>query len=268
MDDYVELLSSFVAAYDEVAPQSGRREPILLITSLQVNRLMHHALRGADRPEAPDEATLELMNAQGWIDIEYTGSGLSFVPTPSGRSFLEAHQRIGADLIVNDISGIIAAVRSQSSTASPFTWGPIREILISLKSYWESAGFPATGLALPPVYEAVAKESSETDARLLSGAIRRLYDADYLDTVYTELQSLDGPAEVRFTEKTFQAVDGWPGASNTDLAEALLDAVSAAATHETDSEKKGKLDAFTSAARDIGVETLSEVLAKVALGGV
>jgi hypothetical protein len=51
---------------------------------------------------------------------------------------------------------------------------------------------------------------------LFAATIRALTASDYLRPT-TDLSALDLPGEVEITEKAHAAVDGWPGASPTEL---------------------------------------------------
>jgi hypothetical protein len=72
---------------------------------------------------------------------------------------------------------------------------------------------------------------------------------------------------VALTDKAHSILDGWPGAAPSELAENLLAVLTATAAAEPDPVRKGRLEAFVGAVRDVGVSVTSEVLSKVIMGG-
>jgi thioredoxin-like negative regulator of GroEL len=77
----------------------------------------------------------------------------------------------------------------------------------------------------------------------------------------------DVPAEVAFTNRVHQALDGWPGAKPDELVENLLAVLAASARSEPDPAKKRKLERVTETIKELGISTASDVIAKVLLGG-
>lgn len=253
----------FIEAYDETRPGSSANEPLILVTSLQEDVLMHHGLAGNGSRDV-DKPTLEVMAAEGWIDIDYATSNLSFVPTPYGRSFVESSIRVDTEEALADVAPIVTAINDQDEAENRFAWGHVSETLGAIRNYWDSSGFPATGIALPAIYAAL----EDDQARLLGATVSRLYEGAYFSTRHPQLHSLDAPAEVILTEKAFQALDGWPGGSNIDMAVSLIAAIGDRAGIEGDPEKRSKLESLGKTAKEIGVETISEIVAKIATSSV
>jgi hypothetical protein len=248
-----------VEAHAVPHPNTNSREPVLYLRYLGGADLQHHAL--AENVRA-DETVLEELHREGWLDIDYRDHEWHIVPTPTGRRVIEQHDRVTKLEPLADVSSIVDAVSTQFDSENKLGWPAVRPVLLSLRGYWEAAGFSPHGIQLPAVLVALPEEHLP----LFVATVRALVSGDYLRGT-TSLLTHELPAEVALTDRAHVVVDGWPGAPPDELAENLLAVLENSATVETDPVRRRRLQRLAETVREVGVSTAGEVLAKVMLGG-
>ena len=221
--------------------------------------LNHHAL--AD-PPAVDDALLEELSSQGYLDIDYREHNWNLTPTASARSLVEQHQRILDLEPVADLQPVLDAVAEQAGSSNKLAWPAVRPVLGALRTYWEAGGFSPHGVAIPAVLAALPEEHEG----LFIATMRALVGGDYLLRM-TDLSANDMPAEVAFSDRAHSVLDGWPGASPDELVENLLAVVAAMAAAETEPSRKRRLEGLAETVRELGVATAGDVLARAFTGG-
>ena len=264
----MDILGVFVEAHALPDPRTGQREPIYYHESLGGTSLQHHALP-EQRPEV-DEAALDELVGQGLLREDYTSSQYTrkFTPTPEGRRVVEQQARVDAEDPAAPVEPLIAALEAQEQASNKLAWPVVRPVLQALRDYWEVGGMSPHGIQLRALVQTVPNH------RLLATTIRALVNNGYL--VPTTNLALAAPAsaglgelpmEVALTERTHEALDGWPGAIPSELVENLLAVLSEEAEAEPDPDRKKRLRQVAQAVRDVGVETAGAVLAKAMTGG-
>jgi hypothetical protein len=266
--DEIAALRALVEAHAIPDPRSGSREPIWYLPGH--DEFMHHALTTENKPDV-DSALLQEMNVKGLISIDYSGSNnWKLTPTEHGREVVEEHDRSAGEPGPEN-EQIVGAVVAQLDHENPLAWQAVRPTLAAIRVCWQAAGYRDFGIALLP-----AARSMEDDAlTLFAATIRALIGAGYLtpgrlSATVTDENGRAGmlPTEVALTEKAHAVLDGWPGAAPTELAENLVAVLAAAIAAEPDPVRKGRLEAFLGAVKEIGVSVTSDVLAKVISGAV
>lgn len=260
MDDPLDALVSIVAAHNVVDEESGLRERLIYLTGYGAGFRGHLTVNSDDLPHV-DTSTLEDMSAAGWIDIEYGNSSFKIAPTPYGRQLVASKERIDA-YDVSETDGIVAAVATQSADVNPLSWNSVRPVLEAMRKQWAQDNFPSMGLPTARVFEQLPAENRG----LFAETLRSLESSRYIESANPELQTHDAPAEVKFTDRSLQALDGWPGATGNQIAENLLSVVAAAAMAESNPDDRSKLEHLGEAARDLGIDLLSEVISKAVWG--
>jgi hypothetical protein len=99
--------------------------------------LKHHAL--AD-PPAVDDALLEELSSQGYLDIDYREHNWNLTPTASARTLVEQHQRVLSLEPLADVDPVVDAVATQAGASNKLAWPAIRPVLSALRQYWEAGG--------------------------------------------------------------------------------------------------------------------------------
>ena len=255
----VSLLRALVKAH-ETPGSDGTREPIYVFRHSGGETLQHHALP-ADAP-AFDETMLEDLHASGHIDIDYRERSSRLTPTPEGRRLIKQLEAVENTEARADLTEFLEAVERQRRSPNKLAWPAVRPVLLTMRRYWEDAGFDADGVAVLPLYAAVPDDAEA----MFVATIRSLLASGYLDLA-ADISFNEVPALVRFTDRAFEVLDGWPGASNQDLAENLIAVLTERAERESDPEKKRRLERWRDTVKELGVSTASEVLAKVLTGG-
>jgi hypothetical protein len=221
--------------------------------------LEHRAL---DDPPTVDDALLEELSYQGYLDIDYREHNWNLTPTPAGRALVEQHQRILDLDPVADMQPVLDAVATQATASNKLAWPAVRPVLAALRQYWEAGGFSAHGVAIPAILAALPEEHEG----LFIATVRALEGGEYLVST-TDLSANDMPAEVAFSDRAHSVLDGWPGAAPEELVENLLAVVSASAVSENDPRRKRRLEGFAETVRELGVATAGDVLARALAGG-
>jgi hypothetical protein len=255
------LLVAFVNAHAVPLPNTGNREPILLLSYDGGAHLQHHGL--LEVPSDADEALIDELHHQGLISIEYQSGGTKLItPTPQGRAAAAEYERAQSAEAVADPSPLLNAIAAQSASESQLAWPSVRPVLVALRDYWAAGGFSIHGIQLRPLATAVPEEHEG----LFVATIRSLVQGDYLRADGS--LSFGGiPSEVQLTDRARSILDGWPGADPRELVENLLAVLAEQARSELDPTKKKRLEAVGSTIKDLGVATVSETLAKVLTGG-
>lgn len=253
------VLSALVEAHAQPHPNTGGREPIMYLKFMGGAGLKHHAL---DDPPAVDDALLEELAYQGYLDIDYRQHNWNLTPTASARELVEQHQRVLSLEPVADVQPLLDAVAAQAETSNKLAWPAVRPVLAALRQHWEAGGFSSQGVALPAIFAALPKEHEG----LFTATIRALVGGDYLLRT-TDLSANDMPAEVAFSDRAHAVLDGWPGAAPEELVENLLAILSATAASEKDPGRKRRLEGFAETVRELGVATAGDVLARALAGG-
>lgn len=126
------VLGALVAAHAEPQSATGSRLPIMYVRHLGGQQLEHHAL---DDPPPVDDALLEELSYQGYLDIDYREHSWNLTPTPSGRSLVEQHQRVLSLEPVADVEPVLAAVATQAESSNKLAWPAVRPVLAALRTY-------------------------------------------------------------------------------------------------------------------------------------
>jgi hypothetical protein len=264
--DELAVLRMIVEAHAQPDPNSGTREPIYYIEHF--NKVSHHAISG-EQPYV-DDALVHELHVKNLISINYSGPNTQqLTPTQFGRETIERLNRVSADATA-DVAQVVQAFHRQAAQANPMAWPAIRPVLEALRDYWQASGYPAHGIGFAPIVQALPDEA----ANVFGATLRALSEGGYLSTGALRLGATldDGttvhfPLEAELTEKARSVLDGWPGATPTELVENLLAVLAFAAENEPDPERRGRLERFLSAAGEVGVSVGSEVMAKVITGG-
>ena len=257
----LNILEALVQAHEVPYPGSQTREPIMFLRHLGGHTVQHHALDAAD-VEGLDEAMLEELQAKGLLDIEYREHNWNFRPTPLARSVVEAHARVSASDPTADVAPIVDAARAQAQAGNPLAWPEVRPVLLALREYWHQSGFPEHGVALRAILEAIPDELFD----LFKATVRTLERGEYL-SASSDLAIAGVPGEVTFLDRAHAAIDGWPGASSTELVENLLAVIARAETATDDPGEQGRLRKLGETVREVGVATAGDVLARAMMGG-
>lgn len=257
--DPLVVLAALVAAHSEPQSTTGTRLPIMYVKHLGGQHLDHHAL--AD-PPAVDDAVLEELSAQGYLDIDYRQHNWNLTPTAEGRQVVEQHQRVLTLEPVADVQPLLDAIAAQAESSNKLAWPAVRPVLGSLRSYWEAGGFRPHGVALPAILAALPEQHEG----LFVATVRALVGGDYLLRL-TDLSANDMPAEVAFSDRAHAVLDGWPGAAPAELVENLLAVLAATAASEPDPARKRRLEGFAETVRELGVAAAGDVLARAFTGG-
>lgn len=258
----IELLRAFVEAHEVPLERTGTREPILYLKYLGGADLQHHAFE-AEPFATVDDALLEEMHGDRLIDIDYRENSWLIVPTPEGRSVIEAVDRVESLTPVAEVGSIVEAISAQSESSNKLAWPMVRPVLLGIKRYWEEGGFSEHGVALAPLVNSIPEDQRP----LFSATVRSLNKAAYLRPT-TELAIEGIPAEVDITDKAHAVLDGWPGAAPEDLFENLVAVLRSEMETTASPQQKKKLEKVLESVREVGVATVGEVLAKVATGGI
>lgn len=256
--DALTALTALVGAHARPHPNTGARIPIIYLKHLGGATLDHHAL---DDPPAVDDALLEELSYQGYLDIDYREHNWNLTPTASARTLVEQHQRVLSLEPIADLQRVLDAVAAQAGTSNKLAWPAVRPVLAALREYWEAGGFSPHGVAIPAILAALPEEHEG----LFIATIRALVGGDYLVRT-TDLSANDMPAEVAFSDRAHAVVDGWPGAAPDELVENLLAVIAATAASEQSPERKRRLESFAETVRELGVATAGDVLARAFTG--
>jgi hypothetical protein len=259
--DALPVLTAIVDAHDVRHPRTGARDAIDIFRSAGGPRIQHRAIEEGSPLFDADDALFEELRDHGLINIDY-GSGIWHItPTTAGRETVEQHQRVMAREPVADIGPLLGAIEAQSEAEHKLAWEAVRPVLAALRRYWEDGGLSRHGVQLVAVLEGVPDEHLD----LFAATLQALVAGEYL--VPTGGLSANGvPAEVAFSNRALQALDGWPGASPDELVENLLAVLAASAGSEPDPAKKRKLERVAETIKELGISTASDVIARVLLG--
>jgi hypothetical protein len=265
--DMLAALRAFVAAHAVPDPRTGSRDPIMYLPFR--GGLMHPAL-GEDRPSV-DDALIEELHDNGLISIDYGANSWQITPTSQGRRVVEEEERSRSGEPAADIAPLRAAFERQAEVPNPLAWPAVRPVLEALRAYWQESGYPAHGISLLPVADKLA----DSAAPAFAATIRALVASGYLDRgslggtiVDDDGRRSEFPGEVALTDRAHAVLDGWPGASPSELVENLLAVLVRSAAEEGDPTRRRRLETVTSAIKELGVSVTSEVIAKVVAGGV
>lgn len=261
MDDPLSALRTISKVHAQIDPDTGHRHPLIYLTGPGAGFRGHIEAPSAEMPDV-DQALLDDMRDTGWIDIDYGTSSYKVRPTPLGEAMCEATERCEIARDSSPPKDVLAAIADQFESESRMSWTSVRPVLAALRAKWEADGFSYNGLAAAPIWVSLPEEQRS----LFSETLRRLEAGGYIENQLPALTSHEAPAEFSFTERTMQTLDGWPGATSDQLAENLIAVVNSLAASEGDSDERSKLESFGEAAKDVGVEVLSELLAKTVLG--
>lgn len=187
---------------------------------------------------------------------------LVLAPSITGRQVIEDIERASDTQLSADVDELLEAMEFQARSENKLAWPAVRPVLVAFRRYWEASGFPATGIALPPLFAAIPEG---TDGRF-SATVRSFVTNGYLDGA-AAIKVHDLPAFVTFTDRAFAVLDGWPGASDQELVNNLLAVLAERAANESDAEKKKRFERLGETVRELGVSTAGDVLAKVLMGG-
>jgi hypothetical protein len=256
----MDLLRVLVEAHGEVHSRTGDREPIMYLRHIGGASLNHHALP-EELPRC-DDTDLEELHAAGLISIDYREHNWDVVPTPEGRAIVEQHKRVEALVLPTAVDDLLQALRAQSEKSNKFGWSAVRPVLAALRDYWERDGFPEHGIAVSTLAAALP----EVERALFTATINALLENAYLRSA-SPLRIGGVPAEVVLTERTYEVLDGWPGAAPEELVANLLAVLARAAESEADPVRRSKLERLAETVREVGVSMADEVLAKVMTGG-
>ncbi|HEX8123752.1 MAG TPA: hypothetical protein VF549_21050 [Solirubrobacteraceae bacterium] len=254
----IKLLRALVKAH-ETPGSDGTREPIYVFRHSGGQSLQHPAL--SDVP-AFDETMLEDLHAGGFIDIDYRERSSRITPTQDGRRLIKQLDAVEDTEARADVTAFIEAVELQGRSSNKLAWPAVRPVLLAMRRYWEDAGFDPDGVGLVPLYAAIPDDAEP----MFVATVRSLLASGYLDLA-ADIQFNDLPALVRFTDRAFEVLDGWPGASSQDLVENMLAVLTERAQGATDPDERRRLERWRDTVRELGVSTASEVLAKVLTGG-
>jgi hypothetical protein len=253
------VLAALVEAHAVVHPNTGRREPIMYLRHMGGADLQHH---GLDEVPAADDALLEELLGQGYIDIDYREHSWSIAPTAAGRALVEQHQRILSLDPVAEPQPVLDALAAQAESDTKLAWPAVRPLLAALRGYWEAGGFSVHGVQLPALLNVLPEQHEG----LFIATVRALVRGEYLLPT-TDLVANDVPGEVAFSDRAHAVLDGWPGAAPKELVENLLAVVAAAAASEQDPKRKRRLEGLAETVRELGVATAGDVLARAFAGG-
>ena len=260
--DPVALLVALVDAHSVPLPNTGTREPILFLPHFGGSEIQHHGFPPDAEPEV-DETVLEELHSSGMISIRYGEHGsMQIVPTAQGRSVAEEYTRTQSTEPSADISPVLAALSEQAKAANGLSWPAVRPVLAAMRDYWAAGGYSAFGIALQPILAAVPDDHGA----LFRATVRALAEGAYLKQT-GRLSGGGLPAEVKLTDRAHSILDGWPGAAPAELVENLLAVLSEQVRTESDPTRKSRLQSVLKGIRELGIETASEVLAKVISGG-
>jgi hypothetical protein len=256
--DQMTVLRLLVKAHAQPTEGSIVRSPIYYNPGSRSSTLQHHAL-----PDPPpvDDHMLEELSDTGAIDIDYGGNLWKLTPTRLGREMVEQLERIEGRVLGLDVAPLVEAISAQADSDNKLAWPVVRPVLASLRGLWEEGGFSPNGVQLPHV----ADELPDDQRQLFAATVRELIDSEYLQA--RPGLAINGlPAEVVMTDRTRVYLDAWPGAEPSELAENFLAVLTAAIAAETDPERKGRLERFAGAVRELGVAVTADVLAQLMLG--
>jgi hypothetical protein len=253
------VLAAFVEAHATPLPRGGGREPIMYFRHFGGTELQHHALAEV---HDVDDALLEELHMQGYLDIDYREHNWNLTPTAACRQLVEQHQRILSLDPVADPQPVLDALAAQAESDNKLAWPAVRPVLAALRAYWEAGGFSPHGVQLPALLKVVPEEHEG----LFIATVRALVGGDYL-LATTDLIANEVPAEVAFSDRAHAVVDGWPGAAPDELVENLLAVVVAAASSEKDPTRKRRLEGLVESVRELGVATAGDLLARAFAGG-
>ena len=261
-DNALPVLTAIVDLHEVRHPRGGDRKSIDIFRSAGGPVVQHHALKEGSPLYDADDALLEELRDHGLINIDYGSSIWHVSPTTTGRETVDQHCRVTAVEPVADVAPLLAAIAAQSEAENKLRWEAVRPVLAGLRRYWEDGGFSRHGIQVFALLKAVPDEHLD----LFTATLQALIASAYLEPT-TSLALDHVPAEVAFTNRANEALDGWPGARPDELVENLLAVLAASARSEPDSAKKRKLERVAETIKELGVATASEVIAKVLLGG-
>jgi hypothetical protein len=259
--DPMILLTALVKAHEIPVGQTGRREPIYGFKASGGLQLQHPSLN-----EIPDydEALLEELHAGGLVSIDYPGAGtLAITPTPTGRSAVDAYERVQTDEPIGDTAALLATIAAQADAVNRLGWPAVRPVLSALRDYWMAGGFSAHGIEMRTLLVSCPEEH----CGLFTATIRALVEGGYLEPTGS-LSVNNIPAELVLTDRARATLDGWPGAQPIELAENLLAVLAERAEREPDPVRKRRLVQVGDTVKELGMSLTSEVLAKVITGGI
>lgn len=256
----IELLTTIVDAHEQVHQATGSREPLMFIRFAGGHEITHHAISQGDL-DGLDEAMLEEMQAEGLIDLDYREHNTNFRPTALAHSVVEQHKRLGDLQPTADLSQLSQALKGQLAAEKKFAWTAVRPVLEALRSYWEESGFPQHGVNVGAIIQSLPAGED----KIFEATMRALLEGGYVAGT-SDLAIAGIPAEVIFTDRTRAILEGWPGATPTELVENLLAVINAISANEANPEKKRRLEKLAETVKEVGVSTAGEVLAKVLIG--
>jgi hypothetical protein len=255
------LLAVIVKAFDD-SDDRGRREPLFLFRAMQADVLQHRALP-PDFDRDLDVTVIEDLRYGGLIDVDEGRGTWRITPTPLGRQAARDLQAASETTLSAPARDFLEAVGQSAQADNPLAWPRLEAMLISLRQHWQAAGFPGDGVLMRPLIEAVPDE--QRNAAVV--ALRALLHGGYVEAS-SDIELMPGvPAITSLTSRAFEALDGWPSDSPAQLYERLLAGIAAEAEATTDPERKRRLQKVGESLRELGVNTASEVLSKVILGG-
>jgi hypothetical protein len=255
-DPIMKAVRAFVRAHEIKGGRNDEREAIIYFTGH--GELLHHAFDEDNPAPDVDDAFINELVYADLLDREFNNGTWSLAPTPAARNLVETADRVTDTKPRADLADLVAAVGAQAEAENKLGWVAVRPVLVALRRYWESGGFSQYGIQLPAILKALPAEH-----RALFGAtVRSFLEGEYLRALPTILETEGLPVEVTFTDRARSMVDGWPGASDQDRYENVLAVVESLREQATDEREKGKLATFRDAVRDVGVQTMSEVIAK------
>lgn len=258
-----EALIVFVDAHEIPHPNTGHREPILFIQTMGGGGIQHHGIPQESTPEV-DEALIEEMHSDGTISIDYnSGGSLSITPTALGRQLAKEHKRVTGSDSSGNFDGVLAAIAEQHTAAAKLAWPAVRPFLSALRDHWEAEGLSPHGISLIALFKVTPDEHDD----LALATLRALLADGYLrPTSAMAWGDPPMPAEVQFTDRSRQALDGWPGADPPDLVANLLAVLAEEAAAEPDDARKRRLLRVAETVRELGVDIAGNVLSQVITG--
>jgi hypothetical protein len=231
--------------------------------------LIHHALDGDSL--VVDDALIEELRDNDLIGIDYGANSWKITPTSQGRRVVEEGERSRGGEPAADVASLRAVFDAQAEAPNPLAWPAVRPVLEALRTYWQESGYPAHGISLLPI----ADKMADSAAPVFAATIRALVAGGYLERgwlggtiVGDDGRRSDFPGEVALTDRAHAVLDGWPGASPTELVENLLAVLVRSAAEEGDPTRRKRLETLAAAIKEVGVSVTSEVIAKVVAGGV
>jgi hypothetical protein len=260
-ENALKLRAVIVKAFDE-PDDRGRREPLFLFRAMQADALQHRALP-PDFDRDLDVTVIEELRYGGLIDVDEGRGTWKITPTPLGRQAVRDYQAASETTLSAPAGDFLEAVEQSAQADNPLAWPRLEAVLIGLRQHWQAASFPSDGVLLRPLIEAVPDEHRGAvvvalRARLQGGYVEASSDIEFRRGI---------PAIASLTPRAFEALDGWPSDSPAQPYERLLAGISAEADATTDPERKRRLQKVGESLRELGVNTASEVLSKVILGG-